>query len=89
MMKEGKTLLQLENVTHWPTTFNPGEKIITSFNITNNGSIPARNVKIFFYLNGKQKNKVEVTLPAGNIADIQIPWIAEKGKNQVRIRVKE
>jgi hypothetical protein len=89
MMKEGKTLLQLENVTHWPTTFNPGEKIITSFNITNNGTIPARNVKIFFYLNGKQKNKVEVTLPAGNIADIQIPWIAEKGKNQVRIRVKE
>jgi len=46
-------------------------------------------VKIFFYLNGKQKNKVEVTLPAGNFADIQIPWIAEKGKNQVRIRVKE
>ena len=89
MMKEGKTLLHLQNVSHWPTTFNPGEKVITSFNLTNNGTIAARNVKVFFYLNGKQKNKVEVTLAAGNIADIQIPWIAEKGKNQVHIRVKE
>ncbi len=89
MMKEGKILLQLQNVSHWPTTFNPGEKVITSFNLTNNGTIAARNVKVFFYLNGKQKNKVEITLLARNIADIQIPWIAEKGKNQVRIRVKE
>jgi hypothetical protein len=89
MMKEGKKLLQLQNVSHWPTTFNPGEKIVTSFSLSNDGTIAARNVKIFFYLNGKQKNKVEVTLPAGNFADIQIPWIAEKGKNQVRIRVKE
>jgi hypothetical protein len=89
MMKEGKTLLQIHNVSHWPTTFNPGEKVITSFNLSNNGSVSARNTKVFFYVNGKQKNKVEVILPAGNIADIQIPWIAEKGKNQVRIRVKE
>ncbi len=89
MMKEGQTLLQLQNVSHWPSSFSPGEKIITSFKLSNDGTISARNVKIFFYLNGKQKNKVEVTLPAGNIADIQIPWIAEKGKNQVRIRVKE
>jgi hypothetical protein len=89
MIKEGKTLLQLKNVSHWPSSFNPGEKIITSFNLTNNGTIPARNVKVLLYLNGKQKNNVELTLPAGNIADIQIPWIAEKGKNKVRIRVKE
>lgn len=89
MMKEGKTLLHLQNVSHWPTNFNPGERIVTSFNVSNDGTIAARNVKIFFYINGKQKNKVEVTLLAGNIADIQIPWIAEKGKNQVRIRVKE
>jgi|GEM_PF-1010933 len=89
MMKEGTTLLQLQNISHWPTHFRPGEKIITSFKLVNDGTISARNVKIFFYLNGKQKNKVDVTLPAGNIADIQIPWIAEKGKNQVRIRVKE
>ena len=89
MMKEGTTLLQIKNVSHWPTQFSPGEKVITSFSLSNNGTIAARNAKIFFYLNGKQKNVVEVTLPIGNIADIQIPWIAEKGKNRIRIRVKE
>jgi hypothetical protein len=88
-LKEGKTLLQLGNVSHWPTIFNQGEKVITSCSLTNNGTISARNVKVFFYLNGKQKNKLDVTVPAGNIADIRIPWIVEKGKNQVRIRVKE
>lgn len=89
MMKEGKTLLQIHNVSHWPMSFHPGEKVITSFSLANNGSISARNVKVFFYLNGKQKNTLTISLPAGNVADIQMPWIGEKGKNQVRIRVKE
>jgi len=89
MIKEGKTLLKLDNVSHWPTVFNPGEKVTTSYSISNNGTVSARNVKVFFYLNGKQKNMVEVTIPAGSIADLQIPWIAVKGKNQVRIRLKE
>jgi len=89
MIKEGKTLLKLDNVSHWPTVFNPGEKVTTSCSISNNGTVSARNVKVFFYLNGKQKNMVEVTIPAGSIADLQIPWMAVKGKNQVRIRLKE
>jgi uncharacterized membrane protein len=89
MIKEGKTLLTLDNVAHWPTVFNPGEKVTTSCSISNNGTVSARDVKVFFYLNGKQKNMVEVTIPAGSIADLQIPWIAVKGKNQVRIRLKE
>ena len=89
MIKQGKTLLQIHNITHWPTEFQPGEKVITSFSVSNTGTITARNIKVFFYLNGKQKNKVEVTIPPGNIADIQMPWIAEKGKNKVRIRIKE
>ncbi len=89
MIKEGKTVLQIQNVSHWPREFSPGEKVITSFNLSNNGTIAARSITVFFYLNGKQKNKVELSLPAANIADIQIPWIAEKGKNKVRIRVKE
>jgi hypothetical protein len=89
MIKEGKTLLTLDNVSHWPTAFNPGEKVTTSCSISNNGTVSARNVKVFFYLNGKQKNMVEVTIPSGSIADLQIPWIAIKGKNQVRIRLKE
>jgi hypothetical protein len=89
MLKEGKTLLQLENVSHWPSEFNPTERVTTSFSIANNGTITARDVAVFFYLNGKQKNKLNVSIPAGAVADIQIPWIAAKGKNQVRIRLKE
>ncbi len=89
MIKEGKTLLKIHNVSHCPTTFNPGEKVMTSFSVSNIGTITARNAKVFFYLNGKQKTMLKVTIPAGNIADIQMPWIAEKGKNKVRIRVKE
>jgi len=89
MIKEGRTLLKLDNVSHWPTVFNPGEKVTTSCSISNNGTVSARNVKVFFYLNGKQKNMIEVTIPTGSIADLQIPWIAVKGKNQVRIRLKE
>jgi hypothetical protein len=89
MIKEGKTLLALDNVSHWPTVFNPGEKITTSCSISNNGTVSARNVKVFFYLNGKQKNIVEATIPTGSIANLEIPWIAVKGKNKVRIRIKE
>jgi hypothetical protein len=89
MIKEGKTLLKIDNVSHWPTVFNPGEKVTTSFSISNNGTFSARNMKVFFYLNGKQKHMVEVTIPTGSIADLQIPWMAVKGKNQVRIRLKE
>jgi hypothetical protein len=89
MIKKGNTLLSLSDVTHYPAEFNPGELVTTSCNVSNNGTISARNVKVFFYLNGKQKNIAEVTIPAGSVAEIQIPWIAVKGKNQIRLRLKE
>jgi len=89
MIKEGKTLLQIGNVTHWPAEFNPGGRVVTSFSISNKGTISARDITIFLYINGKQKNKINATIPAGGVADVQMPWIAVKGKNKVRIRLKE
>jgi len=90
MIKEGKTLLQIGNVAHWPIEFNPGDRIVTSFSISNKGTISARGITIFLYINGKQKNKINATIPAGGVADVQMPWIAvKKGKNKVRIRLKE
>lgn len=89
MIKEGKTLLQIGNVTHWPSEFTPGDRIVTSFSITNKGTIVARDITIFLYINGKQKNKIIASIPAGAVADVQMPWIAVKGKNKVRIRLKE
>jgi len=89
MIKEGKTVLQIGNVTHWPSEFAPGDRVVTSFSVSNKGTIVARDVTVFFYLNGKQKNKITATIPAGAVADVQMPWIAVKGKNKVRIRLKE
>jgi hypothetical protein len=89
MIKEGNTLLQIGNVTHWPAEFNPGDRVVTSFSISNKGTISARNITVFLYINGKQKNKINATIPAGAVADVQMPWIAVKGKNKVRIRLKE
>jgi hypothetical protein len=89
MIKEGKTVLQIGDVTHWPSEFASGDRVVISFSVSNKGTIVARDVTVFFYLNGKQKNKVTVTIPAGDVADVQMPWIAMKGKNKVRIRLKE
>ena len=45
---------------------------------------------IFFYLNGKEKNKLEnVIIPAKGFAEIKIPWIAVKGKNEISITVRK
>ena len=89
MIKEGKTLLKIANVFTWPKEFNDGDRVITSFRLENNGSISARNVKVILFINGKQKNKVEVTIPSGGFADIKMPWIAVKGKNKLLIKAVE
>jgi len=40
-------------------------------------------------VNGKEKNKIEgINIPRGGYAEIEIPWIAVKGKNDVDIVVK-
>jgi len=40
-------------------------------------------------VNNEEKNKVEdITIPAGGYADIKIPWIAIKGKNEIEIVVR-
>ncbi|GAH08373.1 unnamed protein product, partial [marine sediment metagenome] len=36
------------------------------------------------------KNKVEdITIPAGGYADIKMPWLSVKGKNDLHITVSE
>ena len=89
MAKDGKTLLRIKDVFSWPREFKKGDRIITSFILENNGNISARNVKVVLFINGKQKNKVEVTIPRGGYADIKIPWIALKGKNELQLKAIE
>jgi hypothetical protein len=40
-------------------------------------------------VNNEEKNKVEdIIIPAGGYADIKMPWIAVKGKNEIEIVVR-
>jgi hypothetical protein len=89
MAKDGKTLLRIKNVFSWPREFKKGDRIITSFVLENKGNISARNVKVVLFINGKQKNKVEVTIPRGGYAEIKLPWIALKGKNELQLKAIE
>ncbi len=86
---EGKTILQIKDVFNWPKQFKKGDKVISSFKLKNKGNVAARNVKVYLYINGKEKNKVEVSIPGGGYADIKMPWLAEKGKNDLHIKVEE
>ena len=57
--------------------------------LVNKGNVSARNISVILYVNDEEKNKVEdITIPRGGYADISIPWIAVKGKNEIYIVVK-
>ncbi|MFO8078304.1 MAG: hypothetical protein R6U21_06665 [Thermoplasmatota archaeon] len=85
---DGEAIVAIDNVFHWPKSFAENEKVSTSFRLQNKGSMKAKQLSISLQVNGKEKNKVEdIDIPAGGYADISIPWIAEKGKNELSITV--
>ena len=88
-IKDQKLDLKISGVVHWPRHFKEGDRVETSFKLTNRGNVAAENVTVILYINGEEKNRVEnIALPRGGFADIEIPWIAGKGKNEVNIVVK-
>jgi hypothetical protein len=88
LIKEGASILQVQNVTHTPPTFTAGERILTTFTIANEGKVSAPKATVLFYLNRKKIASIDCTIPAGGAADVQVPWIATKGKNTVKVQVK-
>ncbi len=89
VLKESKKDVTISGVLHWPREFKKGDRVETSFKLFNKGTVSAEKLTIILFVNGKEKNKVEdVTIPRGGHADIEIPWIAEKGKNKIKIIVK-
>jgi len=89
MIKDGKPEVKITGVFHWPKVFKKGDRVETSFRLTNKGNVSASNISVILYVNGEEKNKVEdITIPRGGYAEIEIPWIAVKGKNEVNIVVK-
>jgi hypothetical protein len=85
-IKADEPVLDISGVYHWPKIFKKGSLVKTSFRVRNNGRVSAKNVNIILNINGKQKNKVEdITIPRGGYAEIELPWIAVKGKNHLDI----
>jgi hypothetical protein len=88
-IKDAQPELRIYGVFHWPKAFKKGDRVMTSFKLENRGNASASNVSVVLYVNDKKKNKVEdITIPSGGYADIEMPWIAVKGKNEVNIVVK-
>ncbi len=88
MIKNGVSDLSIQDVSHWPSSFRQNDKVFTSLRVSNHGSTQTKHVKIKMFINGKEKNKVEdIIIPARGYAEIQIPWIAEKGKNDISLVV--
>jgi hypothetical protein len=86
---EGKPEVDITGLFHWPRVFKKGDKVETSFRLTNRGNASASNINVILYVNSKEKNKVkDITIPRGGYAEVEIPWIAVKGKNKVDIVVK-
>jgi hypothetical protein len=88
-IKESETKIEISGVFHWPRVFKKGDRVETSFKLLNRGNVSAQKITVILYVNGEEKNKVEdITIPRGGYADIAMPWIAVKGKNEVYILVK-
>jgi hypothetical protein len=63
---------------------------VTSFKLRNATNIASKKVKVILYVNHQEKNIVEdFVIPADGYAEIDIPWIAVKGKNEINIVVTE
>lgn len=88
MIEGGAPDITVGNVTHAPTQFSAGDRIVTRFSIHNQGPVAAQDIAVFLFINGKQKNKVQgITIPGRGYADLELPWIAEEGENKVHITV--
>ncbi|MCK4996653.1 MAG: hypothetical protein KAR55_07155, partial [Thermoplasmatales archaeon] len=65
-IKDGKPDIKITGVFHWPRVFKKGDKVETSFRLTNNGNTSAKNIDVILFVNGKEKNKAEdITIPRG------------------------
>ena len=88
-IKDAKPEIHIVGVFHWPKFFKKGDRIVTSFRVENRGNASADNVDVILYVKGEEKNKVEsITIPRDGYAEVKMPWIALRGKNEINIVVK-
>ena len=89
-LRKGYVDIAIEDVSHWPRWFTVGDKISTTFKLSNKGNMPSSPIHISFKVNGEEKHKVDdIVIPPKGYARVTIPWIAEKSKNNISIQVSQ
>lgn len=89
-LRKGYVDIVIGDVSHWPRWFTIGEKISTTFKLSNRGNMPSSPVSISFKLDGEEKHKVDdIVIPPKGYARVTIPWVAEKSKNDISIQVSQ
>ncbi|RLF41631.1 MAG: hypothetical protein DRN12_02735 [Thermoplasmata archaeon] len=89
-LRKGYIDISVEDVSHWPRRFIIGEKVSTTFKLSNKGNMPSSPVSISFKINGEEKHKLDdIVIPPKSYARVTIPWIAEKSKNDISIQVSQ
>lgn len=84
--KNANVDLKIGEVSHLPRKFRSGDTIKTRFILKNNGTVKAKKVRISFRVNGEEVNSAEIEeIPPNGYAEVEIPWIASPGRNDVSI----
>jgi len=78
--------LKIENVSHLPRTFKSGDTVTTKFILRNKGTVRAKNVRVSLRVNGEEVNSADIEeIPPEGYAEIEMPWIAYPGRNDISI----
>lgn len=90
ILKNFYSNIEISRINHFPINFKSGDKITTSFILNNKGNSSSDPLHVILMINEQEKNKVgDIIIPAKGFADIKIPWIAVKGKNEISIVVRK
>jgi hypothetical protein len=90
ILKNFHSSIEINRINHFPINFKSGDKITTSFILNNKGNSSSDPINVILLINGQEKNKVgDIIIPAKGFADVKIPWIAVKGKNEISIVVRK
>ena len=78
--------LKIEKVSHSPKRFKSGETVTTKFILRNDGTVMAKNVRVSLRVNGEEVNSANIDeIPPGSYAEVEMPWIAYLGRNDIAI----
>ena len=84
----GKPVIRMSRVTHEPTDPTPGERVMTTAVVENDGDATAR-LRVVLQLDGRDIEEEIVEVPPERARAVLFPWRAGSGSNKVRVQVYE